>query len=216
MFTLTGMMFVNADTLAALQIIQSENHPNSHMQGPNKSTSGAKESLSIFGLFYHLASTPQGKQKLRQIFLRPSIDLSVINERLNTSIALLRLDNEQALEGIIRSLKNIKDMRGVVSQLQKGISKVSARGKSASVHQGVWATIQSFTFHVLKLIEEVRELNGAQNVDIIGRVRSSSNSRIHILNILCLDSYRDASETIKSDRTISYTDCRFYIIRRDA
>ena len=170
MFTLSNMMFVNADTLASLQIIQSENHPNSHMQGPNNSTSGTKESLSVFGLFYHLASTPQGKQRLRQIFLRPSIDLSVINERLNTSIILLRPDNEEALEQIVRSLKNIKDMRGIVTQLRKGVGAVPGRGKRASLHQGVWATIQIFTFHTLKLLEAVRELNGGQTLDVVNRV----------------------------------------------
>lgn len=171
MFTLSGMMFVNADTLASLQIIQSESHPNSHMQGPNKATSGAKESLSVFGLFHHLASTPQGKQRLRQIFLRPSIDLTVINERLNTSIVLLRPENEPALEKLRKSLKKIKDMRNVVFQLHKGVSTVPGNGKCFSVHQGIWATIQSFIFYALKIIEAVSELHGGQNVEIVRRVR---------------------------------------------
>ena len=36
MFSLADMMFINADTLNSLQIIQHELHPNSHMQGPTK------------------------------------------------------------------------------------------------------------------------------------------------------------------------------------
>jgi len=189
MFTLSGVMFINADTLTSLQIVQSENHPNTHMQGPNKSTSGSKESLSVFGLFYHLASTPQGKQKLRQMILRPSINLCVINERLNTSITLLRSENESVLEGIVRSLKNIKDMRSVIIQLQKGVNTVTGKRKGTSIHQGVWASIQSFTFHALKLIEAVRELNGGEKVEIIRRVRITSNSPTNGLFISCLDSY---------------------------
>ncbi|KAG9247326.1 muts domain V-domain-containing protein [Calycina marina] len=173
MFTLSGMMFINADTLASLQIIQSENHPNSHMQGPNKSTSGAKESLSVYGLFHHLASTPQGRMNLRQMFLRPSIDLSLIQMRLGTSMVLLRPDNESALEKLVRSLKEIKDMRSVVIHLQKGGTAVS--GKGASIHQGVWASVQGFTFYTLKVMEALRELNGGETLDIVRKILTDTD-----------------------------------------
>jgi DNA mismatch repair protein MSH5 len=169
MFTLSDFMFINSDTLASLQIIQSENHPNSHMQGPNMSTSGAKESLSIYGLFYHLASTPQGKQKLRQIFLRPSLDLSVIEERLSTVEILLRPENAPSLEKIWKSLKKIKDIRTIVIHLQKGISDASA--KASTINRGVWASIRNFTFHTLKIAEAVGELNEGQDLAIVTKVR---------------------------------------------
>lgn len=174
MFSLTDMMFVNADTLASLQIIQSENHPNSHMQGPNKSTSGAKESLSVYGLFHHLATTPQGKQRLRRIFLRPSTDISVIEERLHTSITLLRPDNEAALEKIVYSLKKIKDLRTVVIHMKKGVSDTPGRG--SAVHRGVWASMQNFTFHTLKILEAIRELNdGGRPLEIISKVSTDAS-----------------------------------------
>jgi DNA mismatch repair protein MSH5 len=176
MFTLSDMMFVNADTLASLQIIQSENHPNSHMQGPNKATSGAKEGLSLYGLFYHLACTPQGKQRLRQLFLRPSMDLEVIEERLNTISVMLRPENSPALEQISRCLKKIKDIRTVVIHMQKGISDV---GKGKSVGRGIWANIQNFTFHVLKILEGIHEMNGGSSVAITSRLLTE----IHPLRI---------------------------------
>lgn len=150
LFTLSEQMFINADTLASLQIIQSENHPNSH-----KSSSGAKESLSVFGLFFHLAHTPQGKQKLRQIFLRPSTNMEVIEERLNTLNILLRPENSTSLDSINRSLKHIKDIRSVVIHLQKGINDL---GKGNNIFRGVWANIRNFTFHTLKILEAIREL----------------------------------------------------------
>lgn len=160
-------MFVNADTLASLQIIQSESHPNIHMQGPNKSTSGAKESLSIFGLFNGLARTPQGKQKLRQLFLRPSTDLSIIRERHYTLSVLLRADNFATLENITKGLKMIKDMRPVIVHLQKGINS----SKGSSVQKGVWASLQSFTFYTMKVLEGVRELaNEKQLLAITSKV----------------------------------------------
>ncbi|KUJ20542.1 uncharacterized protein LY89DRAFT_578807 [Mollisia scopiformis] len=167
MFTLSDMMFVNADTLASLQIIQSENHPNSHMQGPNKSTSGAKESLSVYGLFCHLAQSPQGKQKLRQIFLRPSTDLNVIRERLSTISVLLRPDNSTLLGKISRSLKKIKDLRSVMIHLQKGISDTP--GQKNAFRRGPWGSIQSFTFHVLLILDAVRELAGSRTVAVANK-----------------------------------------------
>ncbi|KAF7860638.1 hypothetical protein EAF04_008157 [Stromatinia cepivora] len=162
MFSLTDMMFVNADTLSSLQIIQSESHPNSHMQGPNKSTSGSKESLSVFGLFYHLASTPQGKQMLRKMFLRPSIDMSVIEERLRTIGTFLIPENRPLIQEIQKSLKSIKDIRTVVIHLQKGVSGGS--GKAIAVKSGIWGSILSFSFHSLKILEALRGLAGDKTV----------------------------------------------------
>ncbi|KAE8444261.1 hypothetical protein EG329_000761 [Mollisiaceae sp. DMI_Dod_QoI] len=170
MFTLSDMMFANADTLASLQIIQSESHPNSHMQGPNKSTSGAKESLSVYGLFHHQARTPQGKQKLRQFFLRPSTDLNVINERLSTINVLLRPDNVTSLERLSGSLKMIKDLRSVMIHLQKGIGDFPSKPNAA--RKGAWANIQNFTFHVLMILETLRELAGGQSLAIATKFSS--------------------------------------------
>jgi DNA mismatch repair protein MSH5 len=167
MFTLSDMMFVNADTLASLQIIQTENHPNSHMQGPNKSTSGAKEGLSLYGLFCHLACTPQGKQKLRQLFLRPSTDLAVIEERLNSVSVMLRPENSPALEEISRCLKKVKDIRTVVIHLRKGISDV---GKGKSVRRNIWANIRNFTFQLLKILEGIHELSGSSTLLVTSRI----------------------------------------------
>ncbi|KAH8808297.1 muts domain V-domain-containing protein [Xylogone sp. PMI_703] len=155
-FTLSDLMFINTDTLDALQIIQSESHPNSHMQGPNKFTTGDKEGLSVYGLFYHLACTPQGKQKLRRVFLRPTIDLKIITQRLSDISILLHPENSVALENISRSLRRIKDIRPIIVQLQKGSSGIC--GSGSTVHSRIWKFIQQFNFYVLKIIEALREL----------------------------------------------------------
>jgi DNA mismatch repair protein MSH5 len=167
LFTLSDMLFVNADTLASLQIMQSENHPNSQMQGPNKSTSGAKEGLSVYGLFCHLACTPQGKQKLRKLFLRPSTDLALIEERLNSISMMLRPENSSVLEQISRSLRKVKDIRTVVIHMQKGICEV---GKGKTVGRGVWANIQNFTFHVLKILEGVHGMSGSSTTAVTSKL----------------------------------------------
>jgi DNA mismatch repair protein MSH5 len=168
MFTMSDMMFINADTLASLQILQSEFHPNSHMQGPTESSSGVKESLSVFGLFHHLAHTPQGKYKLRQIFLRPSMNLALIEERQATISILLRPGNSTILDKITNSLKRIKNIRTVVIHLRKGISGFAVRG--SGIQRGVWGSLQQFTYHVIKIVEAVRELQDSQNLEIISKV----------------------------------------------
>lgn len=185
-FTPSDVMYVNADTLASLQIIQSENHPNSHMNGTAPSSSGSKESLSIYGLFHHLAHTPQGRQKLRQIFLRPSLDLFIINERLNTISTFVRPDNASILEGIVESLKRIKDIRAVIVRLKRGISDGSGRG--FGIQGSGWSSIQSFTFHTLKILEAIRSLTDSETLLITKKVSAVQlNRHKQLLIILVAD-----------------------------
>ncbi|KAL8660590.1 MAG: hypothetical protein Q9202_006399 [Teloschistes flavicans] len=127
-FNLTGVMSIDAETLEALQIIQSQTHPMSHNQGPSKATSGPKEGLSVYGLFHHLARTPQGKSLLRQYFLRPSLHIRTIIERLDTASIFLRPDNSGVLNGIVKSLGQIKNMKTVIIHLRKGISNGMGKG----------------------------------------------------------------------------------------
>ncbi|KAI1459397.1 muts domain V-domain-containing protein [Annulohypoxylon moriforme] len=165
MFTLFDSMFVNADTLVSLQILQSEHHPNSHQRGP--STSGSKESLSIYGLFQHLARTPQGKLKLRQIFLRPSTDINLIRIRQKTISFLLRPGNAEALVQLSNELKKIKNMKSVVALLGKG---VDIPGRKISIANNVWASLQRFAAYSLRLRDSLRALPGSENVEIIRKV----------------------------------------------
>ena len=139
MFSLHGSMFVNGDTLRSLQILDAESHPHSHNRGPTRASSGAKEGLSVYGLFQHLARTSQGRFLLRQQFLQPSLSVDIINERLDTLSVLFRPENESAMQDLIRHLKNISNMRVVLIKLRKGISG-SAKGKGG-FSKSVWKAI---------------------------------------------------------------------------
>ncbi|KAI1197518.1 muts domain V-domain-containing protein [Nemania serpens] len=167
MFSLFNSMFINADTLVSLQIMQAEYHPNSLQRGPTGSTSGAKEGLSIYGLFSHLAATPQGKLKLRRMFLQPSIDIQLIRERQSTISFFLRPSNADALCGISRDLRKIKDMKSIVLLLRKGIDSI---GRKISVVNSVWALLQRFAAYSLQLRESLRSLPGAETVGIVKKV----------------------------------------------
>ncbi|KAL9099242.1 MAG: hypothetical protein Q9163_005233 [Psora crenata] len=140
MFSAKDLMFLNADTLASLQILHQESSPYTHSQGPSKGASGSKEGLSVYGLFHHLARTSQGKHLLRLYLLRPSLDLGLINERLDTISVFLRPDNDAPLRTVTKYLGQIKNMRTVMLLLRKGISNGISKG---GLKSGVWSSIRS-------------------------------------------------------------------------
>ncbi|KAL9127109.1 MAG: hypothetical protein Q9217_003959 [Psora testacea] len=152
---------------ASLQILQKESSPYTHSQGPSKGTSGSKEGLSVYGLFHHLARTPQGKQLLRLYFLRPSLDLEVINGRLDTASIFLRPDNDAPWRTITRYLGQIKNMRPIMVLLRKGISNGISKGVAKS---GVWSSIRSFAFCTLQIRDALSEIIGAQELTIVQKV----------------------------------------------
>ncbi|KAL8647419.1 MAG: hypothetical protein Q9226_006436 [Calogaya cf. arnoldii] len=170
MFSLDGVMFIDAETLGALQVMHSQSHPQSHNQGPSRASSGSKEGLSVYGLFHHLARTPQGKHLLRQYFLRPSLDIPTINERLDTASVFLRPDNTSLMNTIVKSLGQIKNMKTVVIHLKKGISNGMGNG-SGGIKSGVWSSLRSFAFHALQIRDAISETMGAEVLRIRGKVR---------------------------------------------
>lgn len=167
MFTLRDSLFVNADTLASLQILGSENHPNFMNQGPDKSKSGAKEGLSLYGLFHVLAHTAQGKTKLRQMFLRPSTDIELIHERQQSISVLLRPENGADIDDIGKLLRRIKNIKHDLLQLKKGTNLPSGR---ISIERGTWASLQAFCAFTAELREAVQRLHGAEGLSITARV----------------------------------------------
>ncbi|OAL67108.1 DNA mismatch repair protein Msh5 [Trichophyton rubrum] len=164
MISLQKAMLINRDTLASLQILQSESHPNAFNQGPGKTSSGSKEGLSIYGLFHHFARTPQGKRLLKQLFLRPSTDPTVIGQRHEFISVFLRPENDPTLGQLIKSLKNIKNMRPVMIHLRKGISTGSA--KFRGFKGVVWSSLLDFAFHAIDVNLALKEVTGVQALDV--------------------------------------------------
>ena len=168
--------FINSDALASLQIVQSESNPNSHSQGPSssKGSSGSKEGLSIYGLFHHLARTPQGKALLRLYFLRPSLNIDTINERLDTASIFLQPDNSAPLLKIVKSMRSIKNMRSVMIHLRKGVDNGSSIG---ALKCGIWSSLRSFAFHALQIREAISETVGSDRIPIGRKVFTKFDTR---------------------------------------
>ena len=192
--------FVNTDTLLSLQIIQSESHPHTHNQGPTTSTSGSKEGLSIYGLFHHLARTPQGKFLLRQYFLRPSLNIEVINERLDTISVFVRPDNANQLSDLTKSLAQVKNMRPILIQLRKGVSR--SAGKGGGIGRGAWASLRSFAFHALEVRDILSEIIGAERLSIHRRIMEAFEGR-HFAQVgRRISEVIDFEDSADRDRTV--------------
>ncbi|KAF2856085.1 hypothetical protein T440DRAFT_494901 [Plenodomus tracheiphilus IPT5] len=193
MFSLRDTMFINADTLHSLQILDAESHPHSHNRGPTKSSSGAKEGLSVYGLFHRLARTSQGRSLLRQYFLRPSLNIDTINDRLHTVSVLVRPDNESALQDLVQNLKNIANMRVMLMSLKKGVSG-STQGR-AGLSRSVWVAIRAFSFFALKIKDALQDVLGGDTLPIRTKVFENFES-YHLAQI-----GRKISETIDLDKS---------------
>lgn len=181
MFDLANSMFLNDDTLDALQILRSESHPDSQKGGPDKSSSGAKESLSVYGLFQRHARTPQGKAKLKQTFLRPSTDMGLLGERHRIIAILLRPENSETFTMIIKHMRMIKNMKAIMSHIQRGVDKPSSL---APAKRGVWKSLQRFSKFTVELYETVRVLEtGGAPLEVVNRVSCATvpGTRSHLI-----------------------------------
>lgn len=165
MFALNDYMLVNAETLASLQIFQSELSPNSQIWGPKRSapSSCEREGLSIYGLFHTLAATQQGKAKLRRMFSSPLRNLAIIRKRQQAIAVLLRPDNAETLTYLHQNLKKICDLRKTICRLQKGSESNSDRG---AMDRSVWWTLARFALHALQLRNWILRLNSPPDFEL--------------------------------------------------
>ncbi|WOK91851.1 hypothetical protein Cni_G00542 [Canna indica] len=95
--------FLKLDAAAyeALQIFQIDKHP-SHM-----GIGRAKEGFSVFGML-NKCVTPMGRRLLRSWFLRPVLDLDILNNRLNTISFFLCCD--EVMSALHETLKTVRDV----------------------------------------------------------------------------------------------------------
>lgn len=168
MNTSTDTMLVSADALLSLQILQSELHPNPQTRSSNSSEPKAKEALSITGLLQALASSAQGKNRLRQMILRPSTDLGLIQERHKSIEVFLRPDNAEIAKNMRRQLRKLKNTKTLLLHVRKGVDRI--RGQ-LSIRVGDWKALLRFAMVSAQLKQASHTLKGASEAAIFSRVR---------------------------------------------
>lgn len=175
MFSLADSVYITQDTLLSLQILQSEQHPNSQISGGVQSASGSKESLSIYGLFHHLAGTPQGRASLRRLFLRPTQNMGIISERQQLISLFIHPENAEQLKQASKALRKVGNARRVLGQLQKGAESPST---GQSDHRGAWSMLKRFVAHTLKIREVIVTVKGYADVKLLVQVHGLLHNRI--------------------------------------
>ncbi|KAK0861072.1 hypothetical protein LTS02_008063 [Friedmanniomyces endolithicus] len=159
MFSLSGSMFINADTLLSLQSC-----PRSRIQTLSTRDRPAKDGLA------------ERKKACRcTYFLRPSLNLAVINERLQTISVLLRPDNTTPLDRLTESLSKTKDMRLATVNLHKGVSAGLNRNRGIST--SVWPSIRHFVFYALGIQDALIELQGSERLAIRVKIEDKFDRR---------------------------------------
>ncbi|KAE8149295.1 muts domain V-domain-containing protein [Aspergillus avenaceus] len=192
MFTLHGTMFLSGRTLLTLQILESESHPSMVNQGPGRKSSAPKEGLSVYGLFQRFASSPQGRHRLKQMFLQPSVNIDVIRERHTFIGVYLRPDNHGSLNKLTKSLKHIKNLHHVMINLQKGISTGS--GKITGFKTTVWATLLAFAFYGIDIHDALKETSSANELNVLKRALQAFEVA-HLYNV-DIDSSEEQGRTV--------------------
>ncbi|KAF3910543.1 hypothetical protein ABW21_db0201173 [Orbilia brochopaga] len=172
LWTMESSMFINADTMTSLQIFSSEAHP-----GVRTQNAGSKDGLSLFNIVNN-TRTSQGCHYLRQMFLRPSLDMAVITGRHSAIHTLSRPDNSNAIGGLNKSLKKIPDMTKTLTKLKKGGStggqaRIESNGgqkKMKTASTRTWASIHGFACNAIKIRNYVLDMLGTQDVDIFRKI----------------------------------------------
>ncbi|KAH9290878.1 hypothetical protein KI387_034995, partial [Taxus chinensis] len=177
--------FLKIDALGhdALQIFQVDKHPS--CMGIGKS----KEGFSLFGMF-NKCVTVMGRRLLRTWFLRPILDLNILNDRLNT-ISLFHGCDEM-MAALHNSLKSVKD----IPRLLKKFSCPSSLSTSDD-----WTTLSksiSSILHVRKIFEvgiaeRQHEHAGMLNLNIVRKAFVSITNELFYIYEL-LDELRDIHE----------------------
>ncbi|GAA5937745.1 MutS family protein MSH5 [Sporobolomyces koalae] len=127
---LDRVMLINAESLTSLQIFEQEAHASMH-------AARGREGLSIFNIL-NLTRSSLGSSLMRQWLIRPSLELSVIEQRHETVACLLRPENAAPADTIRSHLKSVKNPNKAVLTLLHGRGKLR---EWTTLYQMVYSSI---------------------------------------------------------------------------
>ncbi|GAA6004146.1 hypothetical protein JCM10207_002453 [Rhodosporidiobolus poonsookiae] len=151
LLNLNKIMHINADALASLQIFADESHASTH-------SSAIKEGLSLFGIV-NLARTPLGRKLLKQWFIRPSLELDVIEGRHLAVECFLHSENQHVFDAIQSLFRRIKDTSRTLKTLASGRGGIKE-----------WQTIWEVLYGAIMIRDASLNLVHRKGVEIIDKV----------------------------------------------
>ncbi|CAG5115808.1 unnamed protein product, partial [Candidula unifasciata] len=167
-FTLENQVYVDMRTYLALNIFSTELHPSVYKYGATSS----KEGLSLFGILNRCKSSI-GSKMLRQWFLRPLRNASVLRQRYNAVSFFLKPSNMETMSCIQGCLKHIK-------YIPRILSKMSA----AQATIGDWTALSKTLYHAVYIGEICRTLT--KDVDIFRKIGIAFTDELQrCYNLLC-------------------------------
>ncbi|KAK7372012.1 hypothetical protein VNO80_05380 [Phaseolus coccineus] len=160
--SLNNFLKLDAAAHEALQIFQIDKHP-SHM-----GIGRAKEGFSVFGMM-NKCVTPMGRRLLRNWFLRPILDLEVLNYRLN-SISFF-LCSEELLASLRETLKSVKDIPHLLKKFDSPSFTCTSSDWTALL-KSICALLHVNKIFEVGISEGLREELKCLNLDIVEKASS--------------------------------------------
>ncbi|CDR44185.1 RHTO0S09e00958g1_1 [Rhodotorula toruloides] len=151
---LDKVMHINSDALTSLQIFCEESHASAH----SRST---KEGLSLFGIV-NIAHTPLGRALMRQWFLRPSLELDVIESRQAAVECFLRESNQHIVDAICKHLRNVKNTPRQLKALASGKSTIKE-----------WQAAWSLIYAAIMIRDATSQLVHKTGVEVIDKLAAA-------------------------------------------
>ncbi|XP_023641569.1 DNA mismatch repair protein MSH5 isoform X4 [Capsella rubella] len=151
--------FLKLDAAAheALQIFQTDKHP-SHM-----GIGRAKEGFSVFGMMNKCA-TPMGRRLLRSWFMRPILDLEVLDRRLN-AISFF-ISSVELMASLRETLKSVKDISHLLKKFNSPTSLCTSNDWTAFL-KSISALLHVNKIFEVGVSESLKEHMRRFNLDII-------------------------------------------------
>ncbi|XP_039140049.1 DNA mismatch repair protein MSH5 isoform X1 [Dioscorea cayenensis subsp. rotundata] len=151
--------FLKLDAAAheALQIFQIDKHP-SHM-----GIGRAKEGFSVFGMFSKCV-TPMGRRLLKLWFLRPILDVAILNYRLNMISFFLCC--EEVMSALRETLKSVRDVPHMLKKFNSP-SAICTSGDWSSFLKSICSLLHINKIFEVGISEYLQERLDYLNLDIV-------------------------------------------------
>ncbi|XP_042519360.1 DNA mismatch repair protein MSH5 isoform X3 [Macadamia integrifolia] len=154
--SLNNFLKLDAAAYETLQIFQIDKHP-SHM-----GIGRAKEGFSVFGML-NKCITPMGRRLLRNWFLRPILDLGILNSRLNNISFLVSC--EELITTLRETLKSVKDISHILKKFNSP-SSVYTSGDWMTFLKSICSLLHVNKIFEVGISESLREHAKSLNLDI--------------------------------------------------